>query len=115
MKKCNIAIMDAKTKEGKLYLSVVVEQKSRYVLGHAFGKVMDEDLVARAVDSVELVEELELQSGKSLGLFPNLNDYLKCKKPNTYEEAVEALERYIVFYNDVRVHEDLGCEPKMML
>lgn len=50
MKKCNVGILEAKTKEGKFYLSVVVDRESRYVLGHAFGKEKDKDLVARAVD-----------------------------------------------------------------
>lgn len=35
MKKCNVGILEAKTKEGKFYLSVVVDKESRYVLGHA--------------------------------------------------------------------------------
>ena len=64
MKKCNVGILEAKTKEGKFYLSVVVDKESRYVLGHAFGKEKDKDLVARAVDSVE--EEIEFEPGTSV-------------------------------------------------
>ena len=113
MKKCNVGILEAKTKEGKFYLSVVVDKESRYVLGHAFGKEKDKDLVARAVDSVE--EEIEFEPGTSLGLFPEIEKYLRRKRQNTYDEAVEALERYIRYYNDSRIHPELGWTPKIML
>ena len=98
---------------GKFYLSVVVDKESRYVLGHAFGKEKDKDLVARAVDSVE--EEIEFEPGTSLGLFPEIEKYLRRKRQNTYDEAVEALERYIRYYNDSRIHPELGWTPKIML
>ena len=113
MKKCNIGILEEKTREGKFYLSVVVDKQSRYVLGHAFGKEMDSDLVARAVDSVE--EEIQFEPGTSLGLFPAIRDYLRRNKQNTYDEAVQALERYIVFYNNVRIHPELGWTPQVVL
>ena len=113
MKKCNVGILEAKTKEGKFYLSVVVDKESRYVLGHAFGTEKDKDLVARAVDSVE--EEIEFEPGTSLGLFPEIEKYLRRKRQNTYDEAVEALERYIRYYNDSRIHPELGWTPKIML
>lgn len=115
MKKCNIDILKEKTKEGKFYLSVVVDKQSRYVLGHAFGKEMDSDLVARAVNSVELEEEMEFEPGTSLGLFPAIKDYLRHNKQNTYDEAVEVLERFIVFYNNVRIHDELGWPPQVVL
>ena len=83
MKKCNVGILEAKTKEGKFYLSVVVDKESRYVLGHAFGTEKDKDLVARAVDSVE--EEIEFEPGTSLGLFPEIEKYLRRKRQNTYD------------------------------
>ena len=113
MKKCNVGILEAKTKEGKFYLSVVVDKESRYVLGHAFGKEKDKDLVARAVDSVE--EEIQFEPGTSLGLFPEIEKYLRRNRQNTYDEAVEALERYIRYYNDSRIHPELGWTPKIML
>lgn len=115
MKKCNIDILEEKTKEGKFYLSFVVEKQSRYVLGHAFGKEMDPDLVARAVDSVELEEEMEFEPGTSLGLFSAIRDYLRHNMQNTYDEAVEALERYIRYYNDSRIHPELGWPPQVVL
>lgn len=113
MKKCNVGILEAKTREGKFYLSVVVDKESRYVLGHAFGKEMDKDLVARAVDSVE--EEIEFEPGTSLGLFPEIEKYLHRNRQNTYDEAVEALERYIRYYNDSRIHPELGWTPQVVL
>ena len=113
MKKCNVGILEVKTKEGKFYLSVVVDKDSRYVLGHSFGTEKDKDLVARAVDSVE--EEIEFEPGTSLGLFPEIEKYLRRNRQNTYDEAVEALERYIRYYNDSRIHPELGCTPQMAL
>lgn len=97
MKKCNIDILEEKTKEGKFYLSVVVDKQSRYVLGHAFGK------------------EMEFEPGICLGLFPDIRDYLRHNKQNTYDEAVEVLERFIVFYNNVRIHDELGWPPQVEL
>lgn len=76
---------------------------------------MDSDLVARAVDSVELEEEMEFEPGTSLGLFPAIRDYLRRNMQNTYEEAVEVLERFIVFYNDSRIHPELGWTPQVVL
>ena len=52
MKKCNIDILEEKTKEGKFYLSVVVDKQSRYVLGHAFGREKDEDLVLSVIQNL---------------------------------------------------------------
>ena len=43
MKKSNVGILEVKTKEGKFYLSVVVDKDSRYVLGHSFGTEKDKD------------------------------------------------------------------------
>ena len=65
-------------------------------------KEKDKDLVARAVDSVE--EEIQFEPGTSLGLFPEIEKYLRRNRQNTYDEAVEALERYIRYYNDSRIH-----------
>lgn len=113
MRKCNVGILEAKTKEGKFYLSVVVDKESRYVFGHAFGKEKDKDLVARAVDSME--EEIEFEPGTSLGLFPEIEKYLRRNRQNTYDEAVEALERYINYYNDSRIHPELGWTPQVVL
>ena len=113
MKKCNVGILEVKTKEGKFYLSVVVDKESRYVLGHSFGREKDKDLVARAVDSVE--EEIEFEPGTSLGLFPEIEKYLRRNRQNTYDEAVEALERYIRYYNDSRIHPEIGWTPQVVL
>lgn len=113
MRKCNVGILEEKTREGKFYLSVVVDKESRYVLGYAFGKEKDKDLVSRAVDSVE--EEIEFEPGTSLGLFPEIEKYLRRNRQNTYDEAVEALERYIRYYNDVRIHPEIGWSPKIVL
>ena len=57
---------------------------------HSFGKEKDEDLVSRAVDSVE--EEI----GTSLGLFPEIEDYLRRNRQNTYDEAVD-VDNHAIF------------------
>ena len=34
---------------------------------------------------------------------------------NTCDEADEALERFIGFYNNVRIHDELGWPPQVVL
>ena len=58
---------------------------------------------------------MEFEPGISLGLFPAIRDYLHHYMQNTCDEADEALERFIGFYNNVRIHDELGWHPQVVL